>query len=153
MPRADIFASAKCCGSKIFMYLTNMCVIHVTVLVIVCIVFLLIAKRPQNNKIYAHKFIFYFHFFKFLSLSRKMIPKVYIEPPERSSSLMVGLDRMTLPELGPCGGFTQMYACMCDLHGLAYQAEVAWVRYAEYSESLSRIITRIRTGVIYRILS
>ena len=35
----------------------------------------------------------------------------------------------TYPELGPCGGFTQMYACMCDLHQEAYMAEVAWVSY------------------------
>ena len=31
-------------------------------------------------------------------------------------------------ETGPCGNFTSMYASMCDLHGLVYRDEVAWVR-------------------------
>lgn len=29
---------------------------------------------------------------------------------------------------GPCGGFSTQYACMCDLHGVPYREEVAWVR-------------------------
>lgn len=29
---------------------------------------------------------------------------------------------------GPCGGFSTQYAWMCDLHGLPYREEVAWVR-------------------------
>ncbi|XP_072051803.1 F-actin-uncapping protein LRRC16A-like [Amphiura filiformis] len=56
----------------------------------------------------------------------KMIPKICIQPPERSTSIHNAIDRMTIPEQGPCGGFTQMYQCMCDLHGEAYQPEVAW---------------------------
>lgn len=28
---------------------------------------------------------------------------------------------------GPCGGFSTQYAWMCDLHGLPYREEVAWV--------------------------
>ena len=27
---------------------------------------------------------------------------------------------------GPCGGFSNMYKCMCDLHHLPYREEVAW---------------------------
>lgn len=30
--------------------------------------------------------------------------------------------------LGPCGGFSTQYACMCDYHTLPYREEVAWVR-------------------------
>lgn len=30
-------------------------------------------------------------------------------------------------EVGPCGGFTTMYACMCDYYSLPYREEVAWV--------------------------
>lgn len=28
--------------------------------------------------------------------------------------------------LGPCGGFSTQYACMCDYHGVPYREEVAW---------------------------
>lgn len=28
--------------------------------------------------------------------------------------------------MGPCGGFSDQYACMCDYHALPYRAEVAW---------------------------
>ncbi|KAJ8919981.1 hypothetical protein NQ315_006511 [Exocentrus adspersus] len=29
-------------------------------------------------------------------------------------------------EVGPCGGFSTQYACMCDYHGMTYREEVAW---------------------------
>lgn len=29
--------------------------------------------------------------------------------------------------IGPCGGFSTQYACMCDYHTLPYREEVAWV--------------------------
>ncbi|XP_048577148.1 F-actin-uncapping protein LRRC16A isoform X2 [Nematostella vectensis] len=29
-------------------------------------------------------------------------------------------------ETGPCGGFSRVYACMCDYHGVPYLEEVAW---------------------------
>ncbi|KAJ8965493.1 hypothetical protein NQ314_004081, partial [Rhamnusium bicolor] len=29
-------------------------------------------------------------------------------------------------EVGPCGGFSTQYACMCDFHGMTYREEVAW---------------------------
>ncbi|CAH1101078.1 unnamed protein product [Psylliodes chrysocephalus] len=29
-------------------------------------------------------------------------------------------------EVGPCGGFSNQYACMCDFHGMTYREEVAW---------------------------
>nr|XP_022912883.1 F-actin-uncapping protein LRRC16A isoform X2 [Onthophagus taurus] len=29
-------------------------------------------------------------------------------------------------EVGPCGGFSNQYACMCDYHNMPYREEVAW---------------------------
>ncbi|XP_018333810.1 F-actin-uncapping protein LRRC16A [Agrilus planipennis] len=29
-------------------------------------------------------------------------------------------------EVGPCGGFSTQYACMCDYHNMTYRDEVAW---------------------------
>lgn len=29
-------------------------------------------------------------------------------------------------EVGPCGGFSTQYACMCDFHNMPYREEVAW---------------------------
>ncbi|XP_019870285.2 F-actin-uncapping protein LRRC16A isoform X1 [Aethina tumida] len=29
-------------------------------------------------------------------------------------------------EVGPCGGFSTQYACMCDFHSMTYREEVAW---------------------------
>lgn len=29
-------------------------------------------------------------------------------------------------EVGPCGGFSTQYACMCDYHNMPYREEVAW---------------------------
>lgn len=43
----------------------------------------------------------------------------YLEEQERYSSEIRGI--------GPCGGFSTQYACMCDYHTLPYQDEVAWV--------------------------
>ena len=28
--------------------------------------------------------------------------------------------------IGPCGGFSTQYACMCDYHSMPYREEVAW---------------------------
>lgn len=28
--------------------------------------------------------------------------------------------------VGPCGGFSTQYACMCDYHSVPYREEVAW---------------------------
>ena len=38
--------------------------------------------------------------------------------------LMKGVEQK---ESGPCGGYSIMYACMCDYHNLPYREEVAWV--------------------------
>jgi len=28
--------------------------------------------------------------------------------------------------VGPCGGFSTQYACMCDFYNVTYREEVAW---------------------------
>lgn len=32
----------------------------------------------------------------------------------------------SIREVGPCGGFSTQYACMCDFHNMPYREEVAW---------------------------
>ena len=39
------------------------------------------------------------------------------------------LEKITLGgtrDMGPCGGFSTQYMCMCDYHALPYREEVAW---------------------------
>ncbi|XP_030785352.1 F-actin-uncapping protein LRRC16A isoform X5 [Rhinopithecus roxellana] len=52
--------------------------------------------------------------------------KVSMEPPERLASLQALWDSQTVAEQGPCGGFSQMYACVCDWLGFSYREEVQW---------------------------
>ncbi|XP_069974304.1 F-actin-uncapping protein LRRC16A-like isoform X17 [Penaeus vannamei] len=57
-----------------------------------------------------------------------IIRKVDIQPPKRMQQLDE-LERATLGgtrDMGPCGGFSTQYMCMCDYHALPYREEVAW---------------------------
>uniref|UniRef100_A0A6I8SNK6 Capping protein regulator and myosin 1 linker 1 n=1 Tax=Xenopus tropicalis TaxID=8364 RepID=A0A6I8SNK6_XENTR len=56
----------------------------------------------------------------------KIIKKVTMEPPDRLANLQALWDSQTVTEVGPCGGFSQMYACVCDWLGLPYREEVQW---------------------------
>ncbi|XP_068093101.1 F-actin-uncapping protein LRRC16A isoform X2 [Hyperolius riggenbachi] len=56
----------------------------------------------------------------------KIMKKVSMEPTERLVSLQVLWDSQTVTEVGPCGGFSQMYACVCDWLGMPYREEVQW---------------------------
>lgn len=56
----------------------------------------------------------------------RILKKVSMEPSERLASLQALWDSQTLPEPGPCGGFSQMYACVCDWLGFSYREEVQW---------------------------
>uniref|UniRef100_A0A2K6RE20 Capping protein regulator and myosin 1 linker 1 n=1 Tax=Rhinopithecus roxellana TaxID=61622 RepID=A0A2K6RE20_RHIRO len=58
----------------------------------------------------------------------RIMKKVSMEPPERLASLQALWDSQTVAEQGPCGGFSQMYACVCDWLGFSYREEVQWVR-------------------------
>ncbi|XP_053101591.1 F-actin-uncapping protein LRRC16A isoform X2 [Hemicordylus capensis] len=56
----------------------------------------------------------------------RIMKKVIMEPPERLANLQKLWDSQTVAELGPCGGFSQMYACVCDWLGFPYREEVQW---------------------------
>ncbi len=55
----------------------------------------------------------------------------YLEEQERYSSEVRGI--------GPCGGFSTQYACMCDYHALPYREEVAWVSFTKYFVILAKM--------------
>uniref|UniRef100_A0A674DG03 Capping protein regulator and myosin 1 linker 1 n=1 Tax=Salmo trutta TaxID=8032 RepID=A0A674DG03_SALTR len=57
---------------------------------------------------------------------RKLMKKLSMEPPERITSLQTLWDNHKVAEPGPCGGFSQMYRCVCDWLGLPYREEVQW---------------------------
>lgn len=60
--------------------------------------------------------------------NRKLIGPLDISPPERMKSVSEQLKTKTLHrEVSPCGNFSAQYRCMCELHGLPYLDEVAWV--------------------------
>ncbi|KAL2791394.1 F-actin-uncapping protein LRRC16A isoform 1 [Daubentonia madagascariensis] len=56
----------------------------------------------------------------------RIMKKVSMEPCERLASLQALWDSQTVAEQGPCGGFSQMYACVCDWLGFSYREEVQW---------------------------
>uniref|UniRef100_A0A8C3DF21 Capping protein regulator and myosin 1 linker 1 n=1 Tax=Corvus moneduloides TaxID=1196302 RepID=A0A8C3DF21_CORMO len=56
----------------------------------------------------------------------RIMKKVTMEPSERLANLQALWDSQTVAELGPCGGFSQMYACVCDWLGFPYREEVQW---------------------------
>ncbi|KAG8442306.1 hypothetical protein GDO86_011195 [Hymenochirus boettgeri] len=56
----------------------------------------------------------------------KIMKKVSMEPADRLANLQALWDSQTVAEVGPCGGFSQMYACVCDWLGLPYREEVQW---------------------------
>ncbi|XP_066208365.1 F-actin-uncapping protein LRRC16A isoform X1 [Saccopteryx leptura] len=56
----------------------------------------------------------------------KIMRRVSLEPSERLASLQALWDSQPVPEQGPCGGFSQMYAYVCDWLGFPYREEVQW---------------------------
>ncbi|XP_067857781.1 F-actin-uncapping protein LRRC16A-like isoform X2 [Heptranchias perlo] len=56
----------------------------------------------------------------------RVMKKVTMEPSDRLSSLQALWESQNIAEPGPCGGFSQMYACVCDWLGLPYREEVQW---------------------------
>lgn len=55
-----------------------------------------------------------------------IIRKVDVQPVERETILSDELRPSDPRHVGPCGGFSLQYACMCDYHGVPYREEVAW---------------------------
>lgn len=59
---------------------------------------------------------------------RKLIGKLSLVPSDRQMSLQDTIQALESSiELGPCGGFTVMYKCLCDFYNLPFRDEVAWV--------------------------
>uniref|UniRef100_A0A8C5N7L2 CARMIL C-terminal domain-containing protein n=1 Tax=Gouania willdenowi TaxID=441366 RepID=A0A8C5N7L2_GOUWI len=56
----------------------------------------------------------------------KVMKKLSMEPPERLLVLQTLWENNKPTEPGPCGGFSQMYRCVCDWLGLPYREEVQW---------------------------
>ncbi|XP_037008924.2 F-actin-uncapping protein LRRC16A isoform X2 [Artibeus jamaicensis] len=56
----------------------------------------------------------------------KIMKRVSMEPAERLASLQARWDSQPVAEQGPCGGFSQMYAYVCDWLGFPYREEVQW---------------------------
>ncbi|XP_056141611.1 LOW QUALITY PROTEIN: F-actin-uncapping protein LRRC16A-like [Lampris incognitus] len=56
----------------------------------------------------------------------KVMKKLCMEPPDRLNALQTQWENNKPAEPGPCGGFSQMYRCVCDWLGLPYREEVQW---------------------------
>nr|XP_024425756.2 F-actin-uncapping protein LRRC16A [Desmodus rotundus] len=56
----------------------------------------------------------------------KIMKRVSMEPAECLASLQARWDSQPVAEQGPCGGFSQMYAYVCDWLGFPYREEVQW---------------------------
>ncbi|XP_068179746.1 F-actin-uncapping protein LRRC16A-like [Antennarius striatus] len=56
----------------------------------------------------------------------KVMKKLHMEPSDRLTSVQTLWENNKPVEPGPCGGFSQMYRCVCDWLGLPYKEEVQW---------------------------
>ncbi|OQV23561.1 F-actin-uncapping [Hypsibius exemplaris] len=57
----------------------------------------------------------------------RIVRKVELVPVERLLTTQKSAEANTEErDCGPCGGYSRMYACMCDYHCLPYREEVAW---------------------------
>ncbi|KAM7174249.1 F-actin-uncapping protein LRRC16A isoform 4-T4 [Macrochelys suwanniensis] len=90
-----------------------------------CSISMKIASSEDVNEVMAHIGTCLRKIFPGLSPVRIM-KKVTMEPSERLANLQALWDSQTVTELGPCGGFSQMYACVCDWLGFPYREEVQW---------------------------
>ncbi|XP_037651506.1 F-actin-uncapping protein LRRC16A isoform X2 [Sebastes umbrosus] len=56
----------------------------------------------------------------------KVMKKLSLKPAERTASLQAIWGEQGSADLGPCGGFSHQYWCVCDYLGLPYREEVQW---------------------------
>ncbi|XP_077431257.1 F-actin-uncapping protein LRRC16A-like isoform X2 [Vanacampus margaritifer] len=56
----------------------------------------------------------------------KVMKKLSMEPADRLTSLQTLWENNKPADPGPCGGFSQMYRCVCDWLSLPYREEVQW---------------------------
>uniref|UniRef100_A0A5F8GSB1 Capping protein regulator and myosin 1 linker 1 n=1 Tax=Monodelphis domestica TaxID=13616 RepID=A0A5F8GSB1_MONDO len=90
-----------------------------------CSLSMKMASSEDVNDVLAHIGTCLRKIFPGLSPARIM-KKIAMEPAERLTNLQALWDSQTVAELGPCGGFSQMYACACDWLGFPYREEVQW---------------------------
>lgn len=55
-----------------------------------------------------------------------IIRKIEVNPIERATIFSDEIRPSDPRNVGPCGGFSMQYACMCDFHAVQYREEVAW---------------------------
>uniref|UniRef100_A0A3P8SR43 CARMIL C-terminal domain-containing protein n=1 Tax=Amphiprion percula TaxID=161767 RepID=A0A3P8SR43_AMPPE len=58
--------------------------------------------------------------------SSPVMRKLSLKPPDRTAVLQAKWDEQGSADLGPCGGFSHQYWCVCDYLGLPYREEVQW---------------------------
>ncbi|XP_051826550.1 F-actin-uncapping protein LRRC16A isoform X5 [Antechinus flavipes] len=90
-----------------------------------CSLSMKMASSEDVNDVLAHIGTCLRKIFPGLSPARIM-KKIAMEPSERLTNLQALWDSQTVAEVGPCGGFSQMYACVCDWLGFPYREEVQW---------------------------
>ncbi|KAH9494586.1 F-actin-uncapping protein LRRC16A [Bulinus truncatus] len=56
----------------------------------------------------------------------RLFLKVDLQPVERLKTLTDNIRTMHKKDSGSCGGFTEMYQCMCDYHSQPLRDEVVW---------------------------
>ncbi|XP_037549192.1 F-actin-uncapping protein LRRC16A [Nematolebias whitei] len=56
----------------------------------------------------------------------KMMRKLNLKPPERLTTLQAVWNEQSSADLGPCGGFSHQYWCVCDSLGVPFREEVQW---------------------------
>ncbi|XP_078475670.1 F-actin-uncapping protein LRRC16A-like isoform X3 [Lampetra planeri] len=59
-------------------------------------------------------------------VSPPFLKRLTLDIHERANSLQTAWARQSIVDMGPCGGFSQTYACVCDQLGLPCREEVQW---------------------------
>lgn len=75
---------------------------------------------------------------------RTFVRRIELQPISRLADLVSDLDLVRYDTAAaasvPCGNYSAVYACMCDLHSLPYMDEVAWVCSLSTLADLSTLI-------------
>nr|XP_061786862.1 F-actin-uncapping protein LRRC16A-like isoform X2 [Nerophis lumbriciformis] len=61
-----------------------------------------------------------------ISPAQKPMKKMSVKHPERAAALQAFWDQQGPPDLGPCGGFSHQYRCVCEHLHLPCREEVQW---------------------------
>ncbi|XP_072926024.1 capping protein, Arp2/3 and myosin-I linker protein 2 isoform X1 [Hemitrygon akajei] len=60
------------------------------------------------------------------SSPRKLLKKNSPELHERIKGITLAMEEETGSNLGPCGGYSEMYAALCDYNGFLFKEEIQW---------------------------